>query len=106
MANGVYSWREFLKVVSHTSDTLSERLQQEFSENGELLLQDTENHVENIHELICTSCNLNIHERFVIAPCGDSNVCGQCIETVRQSNIPNCPTCGERIENVIRVRQI
>ena len=106
LSNDIYSWREFLKVVSHTSDNLSERLQQEFSENEDLLLQDAEIPVENTHQLICTSCNLNIQERFVIAPCGDSNVCGQCIDTIRESNLPICPTCGQRFENVIRIRQM
>ena len=48
-----------------------------------------------------------LQERFVIGPFGDSNVCGQYIESVmKQSNILNCPTCGKRIENVIRVHQM
>ena len=43
----------------------------------------------------------------MIGPFGDSNVCGQYIESVmKQSNILNCPTCGKRIENVIRVHQM
>ena len=79
---------------------------EDFSENEDLLLQDAEILVENAHQLICTNCNLNIQEKFVIGPCGDLNVCGQCIYTIRQSNLPICPTCGQRIENVIRVREM
>ena len=75
MPNGMYTWCEFLGAVSHTSDNLSDRLQQEFHEYSDLLLQDLEIHNENIHELICSYCNLSIQERFVIGPCGDSNVC-------------------------------
>ena len=106
LSEGVYTWREFLGAVSHTSDTLSDRLQQEFHENRDLVLQDLEINTEANDQIICSNCNLNILEKFMIGPCGDYNVCGQCIETVRQSNEPNCPTCGHRIENVIRFRQL
>ena len=35
----------------------------EASENEELLLQDAKIHVENNHQLICASCDLNILEK-------------------------------------------
>ena len=107
LSNGVYNWRGFLGVVSHTTDSLAHRLQQEFRENGDELLDDHEIHLETSDQdqIICPLCHLNIHQRIMIAPCGDFNICGACIQTIWQSNEPNCPTCGSRIENVIRFRQ-
>ena len=96
----------FWKAISHTSETLSERFQQEFSENGDFLLQYLEIYLENTHQLICSGCNLDIQEKLWLAHGGDSNVCGQCIENVIQSNLSLCPTCGHKIENVIRVHQM
>ena len=97
----------YLSMAYVENDILILILQQECSENGDTLLHDTKTHVGDTHEFVCTRCNLNIQERFVIGPFGDSNVCGQYIESVmKQSNILNCPTCGKRIENVIRVHQM
>ena len=105
LINGVYSWRKFLGVVSYTSDSLTERLQQEFSENEELFFQDVETNVENSNQLICSNCNLDIQERYMIGPCGHYNVCFQCIQTIQQSNEPKCPTCRNRILSVIRFQE-
>ena len=103
LANNVYTWQEFLSALSYISDSLVKRLQQEFKENGDQVLNDDNIYVEPIthDEFICSSCNLNFQQRFMLS-CGHSNICGQCIERIQHSNQQNCPTCGIRIENVIQ----
>ena len=60
---------------------------------------------ENNDQFVCGVCNLQIWERFMITPCGDTNVCNQCITFARQSDEPKCPTCGETFNEAFRFRQ-
>ena len=102
LSNGEYTWKKLLEVFSHTTKKLSERLEEQFNENRELLLQDVEIEQENYDQFVCGVCNLQIWERFMITPCGDTNVCNQYItmEYVHQikgrarSNIVNITQYG------------
>ena len=105
LSDGVYTWREFLGAVSYTTDSLSQRLQKEFRDNGDQLIDDHEIYLETNgnDQINCTRCHLNIQQRMVISSCGHSNICGECINQICQSSAPNCPNCLRKIESVIEL---
>lgn len=106
----IKDWFEFLKVVSHTNITLASDLEQQYKENGNDVYEgdDLDYDVTDRGENTCVKCDLRIYEKNMLHPCGDTNVCQDCIDDIRASSqTPCCPNrdCGKEIENVLPFRK-
>ena len=88
------TWLQFLKKVSHTNDSLLTELTDQFRGNGDrvddprIVLDPT----DDIRQT-CVRCQLNIDQRFVL-DCGDVNVCGPCIQHLKNNQPSICPNEG------------
>jgi len=94
------SWIEFLEIVSHTNDTLVDKLQDDFRENKEQIIDDDEIDFDPKDNGVgcCLKCHLKIYEKVVLS-CGHSSTCKYCAEKLLKSDQPICPnlTCRELI---------
>ena len=87
-------WFEFLKVVSHTNISVTEDLEQQFTENGEQPYdgEDLDMDIVDYGKDICIQCELKIFEKQYIYPCGHTNVCSDCLDDIRSTfEVPTCP---------------
>ena len=98
-------WFEFLKVVSHTNISITEDLEQQFTENGEQPYdgEDLDIDIIDYGKDICIKCELKIYEKQYIYSCGHTNVCSDCLDDIRSSfEVPTCPMvqCNKPIIDV------
>jgi hypothetical protein len=97
---GVAWSHEFLGIVSHTNDTLVDKLQDDFRENKDRIIDDDEIDFDpkDYGKGCCLKCHLKIYEKVVLS-CGHSSTCKYCAEKLLKSDQPICPnlTCRELI---------
>jgi hypothetical protein len=102
-------WLEFLKIVSHTNVPLTQDLEQQYKENGNEVYdgEDLDFDENDDGEGTCIKCQLKIYEKNMFQPCGDTNVCQECIDDIMESNNPKCPNkdCSKTIEKVLPFRK-
>ena len=102
------TWRQFLGIVSHTTDSLTEDLSKKFHDNGDQLLDD--------HQIFydpndfgvgsCTNCKLHIYKNVGIIPCGHNHLCSHCVDDLIK-NAENCPHssgCGKKVEGKLELQ--
>ena len=101
-------WIEFLKLVSYTTDSLSQELEQQYLENSNKVYEgeDLDYDVNDKGQDCCVNCDLKIYERNMLQPCGDTNLCLFCIEDI-QIDISRCPNhdCGKVVTQVLPFRK-
>ena len=109
LERGLYTPMEFLARVSHTNDTLVNRLLGANHEIDPLLENDfepsdDENDVqgEAEDENTCNICTEPIRERCTFVPCGHTQFCHRCALQWHAAN-PTCPFCRQATERIIRL---
>ena len=102
---------EFLKIVSDTNDSLTNELQQQYTENGEQVYDghDLDFDINDRGQNTCIKCDLRIYEneKHMLYPCNDTNVCLVCITDLQESHPqPNCPNqdCGQVFTKVLKLK--
>lgn len=105
------NWMEFLKIVSHTNESLTNELQQQYSENGEEVYDghDLDFDINDRGQNTCIKCDLKIYEKYMLVPCNDTNVCLVCITDIQESfpHQPECPNtdCGTVFTDVLKEKK-
>ena len=87
------NWREFLGIVSFTTNSLVDKLEEVFKDNNDQLLDDHEifYDVNDTGAGACIKCHLHIYEHEVVAlSCGHRNVCHTCADELKKNHGP-CP---------------
>ena len=99
------TWQQFLGIVSYTQNSLAERLQKQFRSNNDELLDDHEIYFDpnDNGEEACIKCHLHLFDKVAIT-CGHTDVCKSCVDDLKNSEEPNCPTCGDEITSTISLK--
>ena len=118
LEEGKYDWMEFLKVVSYTNDPITNDLEQQFVENGNQVYEgeDLDFDPNDNGENTCMNCDLKIFEKYMLYPCGDDNICFDCIEDIKaqaqvqgspQGVLGTCPNedCKKEFREVLQKKQ-
>ena len=104
-------WLEFLKIVSYTNVPLTQDLEQQYTENGNEVYEgeDLDFDENDDGEGTCINCQLKIYEKNMLQPCGDTNLCQDCIDDIMKSfpENPKCPNndCSMTIQKVLPFRK-
>jgi hypothetical protein len=103
-------WMEFLKIVSHTNDSITNELQQQYTENGNEVYDgnDLDFDINDRGQNTCIKCDLRIYEKHMLYPCNDTNVCLVCITDIQESfPEPKCPNqdCGQVFTKVLKEKK-
>ena len=103
-------WMEFLKIVSHTNDSLTNQLNQQYTENGEEVYDghDLDFDINDKGQDTCIKCDLKIYEKHMLIPCNDTNVCLVCIKDIQETFLqPQCPNqdCGQVFTQVLKEKK-
>ena len=104
-------WLEFLKIVSYTNVPLTQDLEQQYTENGNEVYEgeDLDFDENDDGEGTCIKCQLKIYEKNMLQPCGDTNLCQDCIDDIMKSfpENPKCPNndCSMTIQKVLPFRK-
>ena len=88
------TWQQFLHKVSHTNDSLLTELNDQFHGNADRV-DDPRIELDPNDDIrqTCVRCQLDIDQRFVL-DCGDVNVCGPCIQHLKNNQPSICPNDG------------
>ena len=101
------TWRQFLGIVSHTTDSLTEDLSEKFHDNGDQLLDDHQIFYDpnDVGVGSCTNCKLHIYKTVGIIPCGHKHLCSHCVDDLIK-NAKNCPNsaCGKKVEGKLELQ--
>ena len=102
------NWRQFLGLVSYTTNSLVERLQKEFTDQNGKLIDDHEIFYDanDNGENCCIKCQLRIYEKIAL-DCGHQNVCQVCVNNLRKDfDHPACPNIdsGEEIIRPVKLK--
>ena len=103
-------WMEFLKIVSHTNDSLTNQLNQQYTENGDEVYDghDLDFDINDKGQNTCIKCDLKIYEKYMLYPCNDTNVCLVCIKDIQKIfPQPQCPNqdCGQVFTEVLKEKK-
>ena len=101
---------EFLKIVSHTNDSITNELQQQYTENGNEVYDgnDLDFDINDRGQNTCIKCDLRIYEKHMLYPCNDTNVCLVCITDIQETfSQPQCPNqdCGQVFTKVLKEKK-
>ena len=94
------TWRQFLGIVSHTTDSLTEDLSKNFHDNKDQLLDEHQIFFDpnDVGVGSCTNCKLHIYKTVGLIPCGHNHLCLHCVDDLIK-NAKNCPDseCGRKV---------